>query len=173
MTREEKAVIINNIAGKLASASYVYLVDVSGLAVKTTNKLRGLCFERGVEMLTVKNTLLQKAMERTNDAYAPIFDVLSGATTILIADTGNLPAKLIKEFRKANNQKKPLLKGAYIDSAVFVGEEMLDTLVSLKSKDELVGEVIGILQSPAKNVISALTSGGSKLAGILKTLEER
>jgi len=130
-----------------------------------------LCFNKGVKMLVAKNTLIQKAMEKKGAEYEPIFEALKGTTALLFSETGNVPAKLIKEFRKKGD--RPSLKGAYIETAVFIGDNQLDSLASLKSKNELVGEIIGLLQSPAKNVISGLKASGGKLAGILKTLSER
>lgn len=173
MTREEKTATIEALKEKLSEVSYFYLTDSSTLTVQQTNKFRRLCFEKGVEMRVVKNTLLRKAMESFPDDrnYIALNDSLHGPTAVLFTDTANVPAKLLKEFRKGN--EKPLLKAAYIDSAVFVGDDQIDTLSSLKSKAELLGEIIGLLQSPAKNVVGALKSGGQKIAGILKTLEER
>jgi large subunit ribosomal protein L10 len=171
MTREEKAVFIDQLVEKLNAQPYFYLTDSSQLTVEKVNKFRRDCFRNGIEMKVVKNTLLKQAMDRIGTQYAPLYDSLKGTTAVLFAENGKSPAVLLKEFRKSN--ARPLLKAAYIDSAVFVGDDQIDTLIKLKSKFELVGEVIGLLQSPAKNVISALSSGGNKLAGILKTLEER
>jgi len=173
MKKEEKNIIINDLAGMLEKYPTVYITDTSSLTVAKTSQLRRLCFNKGVKMLVAKNKLIRKAMERTNkDAYEPMFVSLKGTSAILFSDTGNTPAKLIKEFRKGGGTK-PVLKGAFIDMSVFIGDNQLDTLASLKSKNELVGEIIGLLQSPAKNVIGALQSSGGKLAGIVKTLSER
>jgi large subunit ribosomal protein L10 len=172
MTREEKALIIDDLAEKLSGSSYFYLADSSSLTVENINKFRRLCFQSGVEFRVVKNTLLQKAMERVDaSSYEGLFVSLKGSTSIMFAEQGNVPAKLLKEFRK--NFDKPVLKAAWIDSAIFTGDDQLDALVALKSKYELIGEVIGLLQSPAKNVVSALQSGGNKLAGIVKTLQDK
>jgi large subunit ribosomal protein L10 len=172
MKKEEKAVIIGELAELLNKYPNVYITDTSALTVAKTNQLRRLCFDKGIKMLVAKNSLIQKAMEQNNaEAYGGIFEALKGTSALMFSETGNVPAKVIKEFRRKND--KPLLKGAYIDTAVFLGDNQLDTLVSLKSRNELVGEIIGLLQSPAKNVISALKSSGGKLAGILKTLSER
>lgn len=172
MTREEKALIIDDLAEKLSGSSYFYLADSSGLPVETINKLRRLCFQRGVEFRVVKNTLLQKAMERVDaSSYEGMFGALKGSTSIMFAEQGNVPAKLLKEFRQ--NTDKPVLKAAWIDSAIYTGDDQLDALVAVKSKYELIGDVIGLLQSPAKNVVSALQSGGNKLAGIVKTLQDK
>ncbi len=150
----------------------VYLTDISTLNAESSSKLRRLCFQRDVKLQVVKNTLLRQAMERVADRdYGKLADVLVGNTGIMISETGNVPAKLIKEFRKKTS--KPALKGAYIQESVYIGDNSLEALINLKSKEELLGDIILLLQSPAKNVISGLKSGGGKLAGILKTLEER
>jgi len=171
MRKEEKDVIINDITELLDKYPTVYVTDTSSLTVEKTNQLRRVCFNKGVKMLVAKNTLIQKAMERKGSEYEPIFESLKGTTALLFSETGNVPAKLIKEFRKKSD--KPLLKGAYVETSVFLGDNQLESLASLKSKNELIGDIIGLLQSPAKNVISALKSSGGKLAGIMKTLSER
>jgi large subunit ribosomal protein L10 len=172
MKKEEKGVIIGEIAELLNKYPNVYITDTSSLTVDKTNQLRRLCFSKGVKMLVAKNSLIQKAMEKNSaESYSGIFDALKGTSALMFSETGNIPAKLIKEFRKKGD--KPLLKGAYIDTAIFLGDNQLDTLSAIKSKNELVGDIIGLLQSPAKNVISGLKSGGGKLAGIIKTLSER
>lgn len=172
MTKEEKAKYIDELATELSQAGIFYLTDTSELTVETINNLRRRCFQSNITLKVVKNTLLQKAMERIDGKdYSELNQVLSGPTSIMFSEVGNLPAKIIKEFRKKSD--KPILKGAFIDEAIFIGDNQLDSLVSLKSKEELVGEIIGLLQSPAKNVISALKGQGGKIAGILKTLEER
>lgn len=172
MTREEKAKYIEDLAQELNSASFFYLADTAELTVDVVNNLRRRCFQSNIKMRVVKNTLLEKAMDRVEGKdFDGLKGTLSGATSIMFSEVGNAPARLIQEFRKKN--EKPILKGAYIDEAIFVGDNQLDTLVSLKSREELIGEIIGLLQSPAKNVVSGLTGAGSKIAGILKTLEER
>jgi len=174
MTRSEKSQVIEQLKEKFSESPYFYFADSSTLTVEQISKLRGLCFEKGIEVQVVKNTLAQKAMESVGDKAADfeeMYGALKGPTTVFFADTGNAPAKIIKEFRKTF--ERPILKAAYIDSDVFLGDDQLELLASLKSKDELVGEIIGLLQSPAKNVISALKSSGGTIAGILKTLEER
>lgn len=174
MTRSEKTQVIEDLKVKFSESQYFYFADSSTLTVEQVNKLRRTCFEKGIEVQVVKNTLAQKAMEATGDmaeGFAPLYSALAGPTTVFFADTGNAPAKVIKEFRKSF--ERPILKGAYIDSDIFLGDDQLDILATLKSKDELVGEIIGLLQSPAKNVISALKSSCGTIAGILKTLEER
>ncbi len=174
MTKEEKGAMIEELAEKFAATPYFYITDASGLNVAKTNELRRLCFERGIEYRVVKNTLISKALERLDTDYSS-FDgtVLKGFSGVMFHDeSGKVAAKLIKDFLKAN-KNSITLKGASVDTALFIGHDQLDTLLNLKSKQELIGEVIGLLQSPAKNVISGLQSGGNKLAGILKTLSER
>jgi large subunit ribosomal protein L10 len=171
MTREEKATVIKDLTAQLADNSTIYLADISGLNASTTSDLRRACFKANIKLSVVKNTLLSKAMEASDKEFGELPDVLIGNTSLMFSETGNAPAKLIKTFRKKAN--KPLLKGAFIEEAIFVGDDKLDMLVSIKSKEEMIGEIIGLLQSPAKNVISGLKSGGGKLAGILKTLSEK
>lgn len=171
MTREEKATVIEDLAAQLADNVNIYLADISGLDASTTSDLRRACFKANIKLAVVKNTLLAKAMEASDKEFGELPTVLRGNTSLMLAETGNAPAKLIKNFRKKSD--KPLLKGAFIEEAIFIGDETLETLVSIKSKEELIGDIIGLLQSPAKNVISGLKSGGGKLAGILKTLSEK
>ncbi|GGD14734.1 50S ribosomal protein L10 [Flavobacterium orientale] len=171
MTREEKSRVIEDLTAQLADSNVVYIADISNLNAETTSNLRRACFKAGIQLNVVKNTLLEKAMEASANDYGDLPSILKGNTSIMIAENGNAPAKIIKEFRKKSD--RPLLKGAYIHQAVFIGDNQLDALVSLKSKEEVIGEIIGLLQSPAKNVVSALKSGGGKIAGIVKTLSER
>jgi large subunit ribosomal protein L10 len=172
MNKDQKSQYIDDLAQDLSQANVFYLADTAGLTVETINQLRRRCFQQGITLRVVKNTLLAKAMERVDGRnYGQLPEVLGGPTSILFSEVGNAPAKLIKEFRKKS--EKPLLKGAYIEDAIFVGDNQLDMLVAIKSREELIGDIIGLLQSPAKNVISGLTGGGQKIAGILKTLEER
>jgi|JI61114BRNA_FD_contig_71_1889704_length_810_multi_2_in_0_out_0_2 large subunit ribosomal protein L10 len=176
MTREEKGAIIEELAEKFKTTPYFYITDASGMSVEQTNNLRRLCFNRGVEYKVFKNTLISKALEQLDTDYTSFDEsVLKGFSGVMFhAESGKVPAKLIKDFIKesgANNKLK--LKGASVDYSLFIGHDQLDTLLTLKSKQELLGEVIGLLQSPAQNVISGLQSGGNKLAGILKTLSER
>ncbi len=171
MKKADKNQIIESLTEQLTAGEIFYLTDTSELDVETVNKLRRLCFKRGVSLQVVKNTLLRKAMEQSERDLEAMYDVLKGPTAIMFSDTSNVPARLIKEFRKTS--KKPILKGAYIQEAIFVGDEQLETLSNLKSKEELLGDLIGLLQSPAKNVISALQSGGNIIAGVVKTLSER
>ncbi|MEZ4721622.1 MAG: 50S ribosomal protein L10 [Flavobacteriales bacterium] len=172
MTRQEKDALISDLADRLSKSEVVYLTDIASLDAENSSKLRRLCFQRDVQLQVVKNTLLQKAMERVDGKnYGDLPSVLKGNTGLMIAEAGNAPAKLIQEFRKKSD--KPILKGAYIQESIYVGDNLLDALANLKSKDELIGDIILLLQSPAKNVVSGLKSGGGKLAGILKTLENR
>lgn len=171
MTREEKSIIIKELTNKLAETSSIYFTDISGLNAQNTNKLRRACFKANIKLLVVKNTLMAQAMSSTDKDFGELDKTLIGNTSIMFSETGNGPAKVIKEFRKKND--KPILKGAFVDEAIYVGDDYLDALVNIKSKEEVIGDIISLLQSPAKNVISALQSGGGKLAGILKTLSER
>ena len=171
MTREEKSQVIEQLTATLADNQNIYLADISGLDAGTTSRLRRACFKAGVSLNVVKNTLLAKAMESSDKDFGELPTVLKGNTSLMIAEAGNAPARVIKDFRKKSD--KPLLKGAFIEEAIFIGDEQLDTLVEIKSREELIGEIVGLLQSPAKNVISALKSGGGKLSGILKTLSEK
>ncbi|WP_410005926.1 50S ribosomal protein L10 [Aequorivita nionensis] len=171
MTREEKSQVIETLTAQLSDNANIYLADISGLDAGNTSNLRRACFKAGVQLAVVKNTLLKKAMESSDKDFGELTGILKGNTSLMFSETGNAPAKVIKEFRKKSD--KPLLKGAYIQESIYVGDNQLDSLVELKSKDELIGEIIGLLQSPAKNVISALKSGGSTIAGLVKTLSER
>ena len=171
MTREEKSQVIEDLTTQLADSANIYLADISGLNALQTVNLRRACFKSGVKLAVVKNTLLAKAMQSSDRDFGELEEVLKGNTSLMLSETGNAPAKVIKEFRKKS--EKPLLKGAFIEETVYIGDDQLDRLVEIKSKDELLGEIIGLLQSPAKNVISALKSSGGKLAGILKTLSEK
>ncbi|PCE63519.1 50S ribosomal protein L10 [Sediminicola luteus] len=171
MTREEKQSVIEDLTATLAESSTIYLADISGLDAGTTSDLRRACFKADIKLSVVKNTLLAKAMEASDKDFGELPEALKGNTSMMLAETGNAPAKLIKNFRKKSD--KPLLKGAFVEEAVYLGDDQLETLVNIKSKEELIGDVITLLQSPAKNVISGLKSGGGKLAGILKTLSEK
>ncbi|ANH61582.1 MULTISPECIES: 50S ribosomal protein L10 [Dokdonia] len=171
MTREEKSIVIQDLTTQLGENAHIYLTDISGLDAGTTSNLRRACFKAGVSLSVVKNTLLAKAMEASDKDFAELPEVLKGNTAIMFSETGNAPAKVIKEFRKKS--EKPLLKGAFIEEAIYVGDDQLDNLVNIKSREELIGDIIGLLQSPAKNVVSALKSSGGTLAGIIKTLSEK
>ena len=171
MKQEQKAQIIEEIAQDLANYSHVYVTDISGFTVSTVNQLRRLCFKRDVKLKVVKNTLLKRAMDQAEADYSEIYPVLNGATSIMLCNTGNVPARLIKEFRAKND--KPLIKAAFIEETAYIGDDQLEALCNIKSREELIGDIVALLQSPAKNVVSALKSGGGKLAGIVKTLSER
>ena len=171
MNKQEKNEMILALDGMLKENSNFYLADISGLTAEQNSALRRLCFKRDVSLQVVKNTLLKKAFDRNDNDFSELFDVLVGNTSIMQAEAANAPAKVIKEFRKKND--KPILKAAYIEAAMYIGDENLSDLADLKSKDELIGDIITLLQSPAKNVISSLQSGGNKLSAILKSLEKR
>lgn len=173
MTKADKATAVEALKEKLDGSSFFYLTDASTLTVEQINNFRRLCFEKNIEVKVVKNTLVRKAMETFPEdrGYAAVYDLLKGPTALLFTTTANAPAKVIKEFRKTN--ERPILKGAYIDSAVFIGDDQLEALTSLKSKEDLLGDIIALLQSPAKNVLGALQSGGNTIAGLVKTLQDR
>lgn len=171
MTREEKSQVIEELTAQLAESPNIYLADISGLNAGNTSDLRRACFKANVTLNVVKNTLLAKAMDASDKDFGNLPGVLKGNTSVMYSETGNAPAKVIKNFRKKS--EKPLLKGAFIEEAIYIGDEQLDKLVDIKSKEEVIGDIIGLLQSPAKNVISALKSGGGTLAGIIKTLSEK
>lgn len=171
MTREEKSQVIENLTAQLTENPIIYLADISGLDAGNTTNLRRACFKAGIQLAVVKNTLLAKAMESSDKEFGELAGTLKGNTSLMFSETGNGPARIIKEFRKKSN--RPLLKGAFIEEAIYIGDDQLDRLVDIKSKEELVGDIIALLQSPAKNVISALKSGGSTIAGLVKTLSER
>ncbi|WP_242926676.1 50S ribosomal protein L10 [Pontibacter vulgaris] len=173
MTREEKEIIVKDLSEKLANTNYFYITDASKMTVASINQFRRLCFDRGLEYKVYKNSLIKKALDTLEADTSALDGVLKGSSGIMFsAESGNAPAKLIKDFRKKGNPL-PLIKGAYIDSGIYIGDDQLETLVNIKSKFELIGDIIGLLQSPAKNVVSALQSSGGKLAGILKTLSEK
>jgi large subunit ribosomal protein L10 len=171
MTKEEKNSTIDELAATINGSTHFYIADIGGLTVEQANTLRRQCFSRNITLRVVKNTFLRKALERTGKDVSELYPILEGPTSIMLCEAANDPAKLIKEFRKKN--PKPLLKGAYVQESVYVGDDQLDALVSIKSKNELIGDIVGLLQSPAKNVISGLKASGGKLAGIVKTLQER
>ena len=171
MTRVEKNDAIEVLTGKLNEANIFYLADIDGLDAETSSNLRRSCFKDNVQLEVVKNTLLRKALEKADGEYTELYDTLKGNTSIMFSTVGNTPAKIIKDFRKKS--ERPLLKGAFIEEAIFIGDEHLDALVAIKSKEELLGDIITLLQSPSKIVISALQSSGCKIAGIVKTLSEK
>ena len=171
MRKEDKQVLIDSILSELKACPNFYLTDVSDLNAEKTSQLRRQCFNSGVKMIVVKNALLHKAMQQMEKDYEGLYDVLKGSTALMLCETGNAPAKLIKNFRKTSD--RPILKGAFIEECCYIGDDMLDTLCNVKSKNDLIADVIALLQSPMKNVISGLQSGGHKLSGILETLSER
>lgn len=173
MTREEKTVAIEELKEELGNSSFFYLTDSSTLTVAKINRFRRMCFEKGITVKVAKNTLIKKALENEPESkgYAALFGSLHGPTTILISSNPKAPAKLLEEFRKT--EERPILKAAYIDSSVYIGDDQLATLVKLKSKEEMIGEIIGLLQSPGRRLASQLTASGSKVAGIVKALAER
>lgn len=171
MKKDDKLAAIQSMTEQLNQSTNFYLADTSELNSEKTSELRRLCYSRNVRLVVVKNTLLQKAMENAGKDYNELYDILKGPTSVMFSDAGNAPAKLIKDFRKKT--ERPILKGAYIEEAVYIGDDQLDFLISIKSKNELIADLIALLQSPAKNVIGALQSGGQKLSGVLQTLSER
>lgn len=171
MRKEDKQVLIDSILSELKACPNFYLTDVSDLNAEKTSQLRRQCFNSGVKMIVVKNALLHKAMQQMDKDYEGLYDVLKGSTALMLCETGNAPAKLIKNFRKTSD--RPILKGAYIEECCYIGDDMIDALCNVKSKNDLIADVIALLQSPMKNVISGLQSGGHKLSGILETLSER
>tara|TARA_B100000497_G_scaffold91064_1_gene101650 strand:- start:247 stop:768 length:522 start_codon:yes stop_codon:yes gene_type:complete len=172
MNKNEKQLMIDDLSKRLDDNNVIYITDISDLDAVATSSLRRQCFAKNIKLSVVKNTLLKKAMENVQGKnFTELYDVLPGPTAIMLSDTGNLPAKLIKDFRKKND--KPILKGAFVEESVYVGDDQLNSLVDIKSKDELLGEIVGLLQSPAKNVISALSSSKNTIAGLVKTLSEK
>jgi large subunit ribosomal protein L10 len=173
MRKEEKGQIIDSLVEEINSYPHLYITDVSGLNAANTSALRRTCFERNIKLVVAKNTLLKKAFDRANGNYEDLYGVLKTPTAVMFSNENNTPAKLIKEFRKKTKLERPALKAAYVEESVYVGAEMLDTLVAIKTKYELIGDVVALLQSPAKNVVSALQSGKHLLAGLVKTLQEK
>ncbi|PWK77716.1 LSU ribosomal protein L10P [Mucilaginibacter oryzae] len=171
MNKEEKFDLVVALTEQIKEYGNFYITDTSDLTVAKINNIRRKCFENDITMQVTKNSLIKKAMEAAGGDFSPIYDVLKGSSSILFSKSATAPAKLIKQLRKTG--EKPILKAAYIDSAVFIGDNQLDTLTKLKSKEQLIGEIVGLLQSPAKNVLSALQSGGTTIAGLVKTLQER
>ena len=171
MTRQQKNNAIENLKEALGGIKNLYLADIAGLDASQTSALRRACFKENIKLQIVKNTLLSKAMEASTHDFGELTNVLKGNTSLMFSESGNAPAKVIKSFRKKSD--KPILKGAFIEEAIYIGDETLEALVAIKSKDELIGEIITLLQSPTKNIVSALQSGGGKLSGIIKSLSER
>lgn len=171
MRREEKNVIIDALVNDLNQTKHFYLTDISELNAEETSNLRRKCFEKDIRLLVVKNTLLKKAMEKSEGEYDELYTALKDSTSIMFCETGNVPAKLIKEFRKT--MEKPILKAAFVEESVYVGDDQLESLSMIKSKEELLGDLLTLLTSPATSLASALASSGSKMAGALKTLSEK
>jgi len=171
MRREDKNAIIESLAEKLKEYGHFYLTDTAQLNAADTSELRRKCYENDIKLVVVKNTLLKIALEQVAGDFEELFPVLKNTTSIMFTQSGNVPAKLIKEFRKQHD--KPVLKGAYVQESIYIGDNQLDALVAIKTKDELVGDIIMLLQSPVKNVISALQSGGNTIHGVLETLSKR
>ena len=170
MKKEDKEILIAKLGEQINEYPHFYLVDVHGLNAEATSNLRRKCFGAGIKMVVVKNTLLQKALEKSEVDYSPLFDSLKGSTAVFFTQVANAPAKLLKEVGKDG---VPGLKAAYAEEGFYVGADQLDALCSIKSKNEDIADVVALLQSPAKNVISALQSGGQTIHGVLKTLGER
>ena len=171
MNKEEKVKLVNDLKDQLANYKSIYLTDIAGLDSVQTSKLRRECFNSNVKLSVVKNTFLERAMSNSESDFGELKDLLKGNTTIMLSDVGNSPAKVIKKFRKDGD--KPILKGAFVDEAIYIGDEHIEVLFKLKSKEEVIGEIISILQSPAKNIISALKSSSGKIAGLVKTLSDK
>ena len=171
MKKEEKIKVINDLTLKLKATKTLYLTDISGLNASQTTALRRACHKANVKLSVVKNTMLSRAMDASDKNFGEIKNVLKGNTSLMFSESGNVPAKVIKDFRRKLD--KPILKAAFIEESIYIGDDQIDTLVAIRSREELIGEIIGLLQSPAKNVVSALKSGSSNLSGILKTLSER
>ena len=171
MTREEKSKAITEITEVLSQNEIIYLTDISGLNSIETSNLRRLCFKSGVKLEVMKNTLLEQAMTASDKDFGDLLETLKGNTSVMLSDVGNAPAKVIKDFRKKS--ERPILKGAIIESDIYLGDEQLELLSSIKSKEEIIGEIVLLLQSPVRNVISALKSSSNKLSGIIQTLSNR
>lgn len=175
MNKAQKTLAIEELSEKFVNSKYFYLTDCSELNVETVNKLRRTCFEQGVELKVVKNTLIRKALEKAanvnNENYDGIYAELKGFSALMFSETGNVPAKLIKKFRE--DSEKPVLKAAFVESEIYVGDDQVESLINIKSKEDLIGDILLLLQSPMKNLVSSLQSGGSTLSGLLKALEER
>ncbi len=171
MNKEEKIKVVEELKGDLAEYKSIYLTDIAGLDSLQTSKLRRECFNSNVKLSVVKNTFLERAMNESENDFGELKDLLNGNTTIMLSEVGNSPAKVIKKFRKVSD--KPILKGAFVDEAIYIGDDHIEALFNLKSKEEVLGEIILLLKSPAKNVISALKSSSGKIAGLVKTLTEK
>ncbi len=176
MTREEKTAVIEELKEKFNESPFFYVTDSSAMTVEQINSLRKEFFEKGIQMRVLKNTLVRKALERVGGetgAYQDLYEALKGPTAVLFTDVANLPAKVLKEFRKKKNLDRPIVKAAFIDSAIYIGDDQLEALADLKSKEDLLGELLGLLQSPMSNLLSQIGSGGQNVMGLLKAIEER
>lgn len=171
MKKEDKKVIINNLAEQLKSYKHFYISDISEMDAVDTQALRKACFEAGIKLVQVKNTLLRVALDGLDTNYTELYGALKGSSALMLSETGNVPARLIKEFRKKND--KPVLKAAYVEECFYVGENHLEELVSIKSKEELLGDIVLLLQSPVQKLVSALESGKNTIAGVVKTLSDK
>jgi len=171
MKKEKKDQYIESLSALIDEYQHLYVTDISGLNAEDTSALRRDSFKKEIKLVVAKNTLLKIAMDRSEKNFDDLYETLKGNSSIMFSNVGNVPAKLIKAMRKKN--EKPILKGAYVEESVYVGDDQLDVLASIKSKEELIGDIVMLLQSPAKNVISALQSGGNTIAGLVKTLSER
>ena len=175
MKKEDKSAIIKQLETTLKEYAHFYLADIGGLNAAKTTELRRICFKQDIKLVVVKNTLLQKALDNSPVDFSELYGSLIGETSMMLSNTGNAPAIIIRDFSKASKSKikKPILKAAYVEESIYIGEDQLDSLINVKSKNELIADVIAMLQLPAKNVISALQTGGSTIHGVLKTLSER
>ena len=171
MNKEEKGKAVEELKGQLADYKSIYLTDIAGLNAVQTSKLRRECFNSNIKLSVVKNTFLERAMSESENDFGQLKELLKGNTAVMLSTIANSPAKVIKKFRKDGD--KPILKGAFVDEAIYIGDEHIEALFNLKSKEEVIGEIITLLQSPAKNVISALKSSSGKIAGLVKTLSEK
>lgn len=173
MKKEDKSTLVEKIQSTIGEYDHFYLADIAGMNAEETSELRKDCFKKDIRLMVVKNTLLKKALENDKNDFQPMEEIIKGSTSVFLSNTGNAPAKLIKEFSKKNRLKKPLLKGAYVEEGFYLGENQLEFLTTIKSKNELIADIVALLQSPAKNVVSALQSGGTTIHGVLTTLAER
>ncbi len=173
MKREEKNAVIDQLKEQINNSKHFYIADIGGLNAAETSALRRLCFQDSIGLSVAKNTLLREAMAKAEGDFEELYSILSGPTSIMFTETGNVPAKLIKDFLKKNKKGKPILKGAFVEESVYIGEDQLDALIAVKSKEELVADLIALLQSPMRNLMSSLDSGKNILAGVVKTLSEK
>ncbi|NLO70696.1 MAG: 50S ribosomal protein L10 [Porphyromonadaceae bacterium] len=173
MKKEDKSTLIKELEATIGAYPHFYLTDIGGLDAAETSEFRRLCYNKEIKLLVVKNTLLKKALENSDVDYSQLYDSLKGETSLMLSATGNLPAKVIKDYSKKNKKKKPVLKAAYVEESFYIGANTLEELISIKSKNELLGEVIGMLLSPVNDVMSALQSGANTIHGVLDTLSER